>query len=232
MFPFSVHQQLSQNKYQGFLVAFAQGVWGEMEDGGVGFVFPGEGNTFTWAHDENYLQQEKGVTEEALMDCVEQIEEQLGSPKDQRQRYGLMKGGGQAYVGIAVQSRVDPRIICNFTPTSNYPTQSPVEGYFEWYVRDQSNTVNDTEDFLSYFEKRAGVDPQAGGDMTPAELPDYEEACHRLHHLDINESRKQAFLQRLWDLRKTVAKGYQESWKKELMKEWKTLTEGSKASGF
>lgn len=222
MFPFSVHDQLPQNKYQGFLVAFAQGVWGQMEDGSEGFVFPGEGNTFTWAHDENYLQTEKGVTEEALMDCVEQIEAELGSPKDIRQRYGLMKGGGQAYVGVAVTSRVDPRIVCNFTPTSNYPTQAPVEGYFEWYVRDQADTVLDTEDFLSYFEKRAGIDPQAGGDMTPTALPDYEEACQHLGRLTISESRKQSFLQRLWDLRST-ARGYQEQVQRELMKEWKAM---------
>lgn len=223
MIPYSVHDQLPQNKYSGFLVAFAQGVWGELEDGESGFVFPGEGNTFTWAHDPNYLELEKGISEDALMDCVEQIEDQLGSPSDQRMRFGLLKGGGQAYIGIAVKSRLDPRITCNYTPTSNYPTQAPVEGYFEWYVAEQSG-VADPEAFLSNFEMLAGVDPVAGGDVTPEDLPDYEEACHKLFHLTINESQKQRFLQRLWDYRKTLAPGFRSEVKRDLMKEWNTFT--------
>lgn len=224
MFPFSVHDQLPQNKLSGLLVAFAQGIWSQLEDGSEGFVFPENGNAFTWAHDKDYLELEHGVTEEAVMDCVDQIEsEMMGNPADVRSRYGLMNGGGQAYLGLTVTSSIDPRLVCSYTPTSNY--QSPVEGYFEWYLKDRTGDVIGTDgNFLSQFELMANVDTMAGGDLKP-ELPSYEEASHRLANIAISESRKQAFLQRLWDLRKNLARGFQEGVTKELMKEWKTMTE-------
>lgn len=221
MLPFAVQDQLPQNKLSGLLVAFAQGIWGQLEDGSEGFVFPEEGNGFTWAHDKNYLMQEHGVSEEALMDCIDQFEAQLGSPSDVRQRFGLMKGAGQVHTGLTVTSTLDPRIVCSYTPTSNY--QSPVEGYFEWYLKDQTNdAIGSDGEFLSRFELMAGVDSVAGGDLKP-ELPSYEEASHRLVDLEVSESRKFSFLQSLWDLRKTIAPGYQESTKKRLMKEWTSM---------
>ena len=224
MFPFSVHDQLPQSKLSGLLVAFAQGVWGQLDDGSEGFVFPEETNSFTWAHDQGYLETEHGVTEEALMDCIEQIEQQLGNPDQVRSQFGLLKGAGQAYLGLVVTSRLDPRLVCSYTPTSNY--QSPVEAYFEWFLKNQSGDTIGTDDdnFMANFDAIAGVQEPAEHDLEP-ELPDYEEACHRLHHLTISEGRKQNFLQRLWDFNKTIAPGYRDAVHEELLREWQDMTQ-------
>lgn len=224
MFPISVHDQLPQDKLSGLLVAFAQGIWGQLEDGSEGFTFPDEAHAFTWSHDQNYLEQEHGVTEEALMDCVEQFEEQLGSPDEVRRQFGLMKGAGQAYIGLTVTSRLDPRIVCSYTPTShNGPT---VEGYFEWYVKDQTNSTIGTDDtFLSNFEVLGGV-PAEQELVLPPTLPSYEEACLRLAAMShVTESAKHRFLQRLWDLRKTIAAGYQNEVRRDLLGQWTGMLE-------
>jgi len=77
----------------------------------------------------------------------------------------------------------------------------------------------------------------AGVDLTdpvalPAMLPAYEDAASRLLGMPlVEDSRREAFLERLWRFEKTLAKGYRDDERNALLSEWKTLTVTEGGSG-
>lgn len=216
MLPINPYERLSQNKISGQAIAWGRAQWGELQDGSMGYVFP-EG-AFQLAQTMNHLQ-DLGISLDDLMDCITQFETAYGSPQDLRSQFGLFKNSGETHPGMVVRSNTNNRVSCVMTPTSWEVKK--VEAYFQWFVDDPAHFSQ------SDFERMAGVEPETPL-AAPDVLPDYEEACHKLAHLEISEARKEAFLQRLWDLKKNVAPGYRDQVKAELMREWKTLRQVKK----
>lgn len=208
MLPLTPHQKLSQNKIAGLSIAWGRAAWAQLEDGSYGYVFP-EGALQLASTLADF--EEKGLTLDALMACLDQFEAELGSALDTRQRYGMLRNHGYACPGLVVRSEDDDRVVCVMTPASwEYEA---TEAYFEWFFDEKYTTV-------STFDTLAGVGEEMVDDA-PLDVPYYESACEVVAGLDLSESRKQNFLQRVWDYHKNTMPGLKPAAKKAIVAEWK-----------
>lgn len=95
-----------QEKIQGRLCAT-----GKLKFTDAGYMFTRDG--FVWSLDP--LDQEKyGITLEALVDCVEQLEK-MGSIDDLKKKDHVRDSQGILNSGIVLTSSKDPRIVCSVT---------------------------------------------------------------------------------------------------------------------
>lgn len=222
MLPLNRNERTPQNKLVGMRIAFGEATWDDLGDGDMGYVFqPDVG--FRWDQDELWLATEKGVDVDALIDCVEQIEDQLGGPDSVRDQFGIFRGSGHAYLGLTAQSRIDPRVTLNFTPTS--VDGSPVSAYFEWYLREGDVLPTDDAELETEFARLAGISLAPDAEA-PAFLPAYEDAARALAGMPlVEDDRREAFLERLFRLEKTLGAGYREAENAALLAEWSLMTE-------
>lgn len=232
MLPMTANQRLPQNKISGLSIAYGKANYvysDESDDGSEGFIFP-EPEDFQWQLPIDHVVKELGVTMDALMDCIDQIETEIGDPQMQRIQYGLFDGSGIWNGGLVVRSNLDPRITCVFNPVSTefelerFTFPKTTEGMFAWYFEadnllDQSD---DLPDFLSRFDAASGN--RASNVLVSPVLPNYQEACEKLAGIQLTEGVRQTFLQKLWNYEKTVAPGFKAQWKKEILREWTALT--------
>lgn len=221
MLPLNRNERTPQNKLSGMRIAFGEASWGDVGDGTEGYVFaPNVG--FKWEQDEGWLASEKGVDVDALLDCVEQVEEQLGGPDSTRDQYGIYRSSGHSYIGLTAQSRQDPRITLHFTPTS--VDGSMVTAYFEWYLREGDMLPTDDAELEVEFARLAGVSLADDPEAVPT-LPTWEDAAHALARMDlVEEGRREAFLDRIYRLEKTLGVGYRDAERAALLSEWTAMT--------
>ncbi|MGL4400154.1 MAG: hypothetical protein ACRCXD_09825 [Luteolibacter sp.] len=127
-------------------MASGTGVWVSDDDGINGYYnFPTE-DSFRW-HQSRYALGRRGIDEEAMLDCVAQVEEGFKSPDWYRTfmgsvgnaepippappRNGWQAGFGRVMAGVTLRSRKNKSILCHFTPTEFYSGNK--DGIFEWY---------------------------------------------------------------------------------------------------
>jgi hypothetical protein len=129
----------------GTLVASGTGVWVSEGDDKGHYNFPSE-ESFRWHQDRHSLRR-RGVDEEAMLDCVAQVEETLGAPEwyktflgseDESKvvppappRNGYTANFGRGYSGLTIRSRKNKRILCVFTPCEFH--SGGKDGIFEWF---------------------------------------------------------------------------------------------------
>lgn len=218
MLPLTPQQKLSQNKIAGLSIAWGRAAWAQLEDGTYGYVFK-DGSLQLASTLADF--EEKGLTLDALMACLDQFEGELGSALDTRQRYGMLKNHGYACPGLVVRSEEDDRVVCVMTPSSW--EVDTTEAYFEWFFDEKYTT-------MSTFDTMAGVDIElaaasAADAMTAVvDVPYYEDACHKLAGLEtVTESVKTRFLQGVWDYHKNLMPGLKPAAKTKLVAEWKSF---------
>lgn len=220
MLPLTRNERTPQDKVAGMRIAYGQASWGEMEGGGEGYVFPGD-KGFVWEQDENWLRDARDIQVDALIDCIRQVEEQLGSPDSTRDRFGLFPTAGHSYLGLVTRSRVDERVCMTFTPTA--VEASDVSAYFEWYLDDRVDPTVDPQEMAAEVLSLAQIAPDEAPQVAES-LPGYQEAGQHLMTLEsVSDGRREAFLERLWRLEKTLGKGLALEERRQLLAEWKSM---------
>jgi hypothetical protein len=155
------------------------------------------------------------VSEEDLLDCVEQAEKELGGPEDHRLALGLFPDSGYTNIGQTYVSKSNPHIVCVFTPTSmKFATTNPiahdkppVNAYFEWYYSDIPLTANASR--------------TTNVTISPV-VPGYDEACERTDGIMGLQEREQ-FLNKVWMYHRTCMPGHKARVKNEILEVWERV---------
>lgn len=131
----------------GTLVASGTGLWVYEAENKGHYDFPNE-SSFRW-HQDRYALVRRGIDEEAMLDCVEQVEKALGAPDWYKTflgtaddihgspippappRAGYTANFGRSYGSLVLRSRKNEKILCVFTPCEFH--SGGKDGIFEWY---------------------------------------------------------------------------------------------------
>lgn len=183
---------LPQNKISGTKIAFGHGAFVYEEGSEKGFYNFLRDEDFAWNFPADHIAK-MGVTEQDLLDCVEQIEEKFGNAEDMRAALGMPDGGGMKPVGEVVTARTNPNVICSFTPTSMYTHDTRAlhieeikpDGYFEWFLTDENFDMKALErgdtsvaEYLKDFDRLAGTrNTNLVDSPVVNQVPTYSESC-------------------------------------------------------
>lgn len=216
---------LPQNNISGLSIAWGRAKWGEI-DGEEGYVFD-EPDSFQITVTPQHLEK-CGVSEDDLMDCVDQIEDEMGDPEKYRPHIGTDMGlfpkSGYSNVGIVIKSRSNDKVTCVFTPTS--VVYGEADGYFEWYYDESNmNGYDSLGKFLSDFDKVAG--DRTANIMTSPIVPSYMEASEL--SVGLNDVERDRFLTNVWNYHKNVSKGYKQRLEQEILNVCNILHEDVKS---
>jgi len=209
--------QMKQNKIEGMSIAWARGKWAEIEADVWGYIFP-EDDAFAIRKTPQELA-DWGVSHDDLYDCISQIEEKFGSPRDHRLSFGLLPSQGYSNIGTAVTSRTNPNITCTFTPTSL--EDNSYDGYFNWYFHDNAG-VGDLPSFMARFDATTGS--RTSNILASPTVPTYGEACERTAGV-LSEHEREHFITQVWNYHKTAPRGYKLRIEAEILPIWKRILE-------
>jgi len=230
---------LPQNKISGTKIAFGHGafLYDEKEKGFFNFV---KESDFGWLLPISTLQKEN-VTEQDLLDCVEQVEASLGDPEELRAV--LPFGSGLKNVGTVFRSKSNPRVICVFTPTSQLvqdvvplglPEEIRPDGYFEWYLSDEDsitvddigsggNNVGAMGKWLGEFDRMAGTRNTNVADAPVFTVPTYTEAVQHTSGV-MGAVQREVFLEDVHAYhRKQMPWFKKEQLKKQILGTWESV---------
>lgn len=213
---------MPQNKINGTSIAWGRGVWTDLGDGQMGYAFL-DSDGFKITVTPQWLD-ERGVSEDDLLDCVEQIEERFGDPDEYRLKMGLLPNQGYSNTGIVVKSRTNPEVICVFTPTSIDPAMNSQEGwvaeasgYFEWYLDPQSYVSKNLGAWMVAFDSMSG---NRGSEILASPvMPQYGEACEKSLGLMVEHEREH-FLNQVWLFHKRKEHGMKQRYLEAAMPIW------------
>lgn len=208
-----------QSKLDGLYVAWGRGKWEEIEPGRSGYTFAGD-DSFGYLVNPQTLQ-DNGISEEDILDCVEQIEDQLGAPGTYRTSMGLFPASGITHPGIFVRSRTNSHVMCHFSPTST--GFQVADGYFEWFFSKHMGAVDDMGEWLRAFDAMSGS-RTTNVTTSPIVVPTYGEASMKAANL--SESAREIFLQKVWDYHRASRIGHKRQLREDILKTWNGLTEG------
>ena len=191
-------------------------------------------DAFTWYLNPGQIKQMK-VSEEDVLDCVEQAEKELGSPDEHRPKLGLFPNSGYTMIGKHYVSRSNPHIVCIFTPTSiSFPSHNPIahdmppiNAYFEWYYSDIPLEIEKPKDLVDFLVKH---DTATGSRATnvsqsptvSAKVPSYNEASERSEGLMGLQEREQ-FLNDVWNYHKNTLPGFKARLESEILEVWERV---------
>lgn len=97
----------------------------------------------------------RGVTMDALLDCVDQLEE-AGNPLQLRDSLGLQPYGGHSHTGLVITSRKDKKITCAIT-TNSGKQEADYDVMFEWYYdEDSALDAMPNESFMDQYWRLVG----------------------------------------------------------------------------
>jgi len=209
------NSQLVQNKISGLSVAWARGKWEELDDGNMGYIFP-ESDGFEIRLNPHEMLK-LGIDEEALYDCIAQVEELYGSPRDHRLSFGLLPDSGYSNIGTTVRSRLNDDLICVFTPTSQ--EDRSYDGYFEWYYQEPMG-VDDLPTYMARFD--LATDSQTSNMIDSPVMPSYGEACERSEGV-LDEVTRERFVREVFNFHKTQSRGYRNRIEEEWLPVWKRV---------
>lgn len=215
MYPF-------ETEISGLSIAWGRAKWDELEDGSSGYVFDDVDSYQVRVNPQQMADM--GVSEEDMFDCIDQIEERLGSPENHRLAMGLFPKSGYSNAGIMVTSRSNGSVSCVFTPTSD--AYESTDGYFEWYYKKPSMIgYGGLNDFLQTFDKITGG--RESNILSSPVVPGYGEACEMTAGL-MEDADRERLLQNVWNYHKNVSKGYKHRLEQEIFAELNKLEEVKK----
>lgn len=207
---------LSQEKIQGTEIATGKAKWGDLGDGEMGYVFLDD-DDFHWRVNPQ-TAIEMGVSEEDLMDCVDQIEDQYGDHEGVEMAFGMYPDQGYKNVGLVFVSRTNPNVRCFFSPTDS---KLGWVGFFSWYYS-KEGAAETLDQFVKRFDSMSGN--RESNILASPVVPKYEEASEFLQtRKDVKMEIKEAFLQKVWDFHKNVAPGFKTRLGEEILSEWTEL---------
>lgn len=207
---------LPQNKISGLSIAWGRGRWDEVEDGKQGYVFLHD-HDFRYEMTPDFMMK-NDITDEALFDCLEQIEDELGSPGEHRDGLGLFPKAGLTHPGIVVRSRMNPAIICSFAPMS---AAGDIDGgFFQWYLDKADTEVAGLVSYMHKFDMMAG-NREANIVVSPI-VPSYQEASLKTANI-MEDDRRERFLNMVWNYHKNVAHGFKKRLGEEILNIWKDV---------
>lgn len=227
MLPMNRFQQLPQNKLAGLNVAYGRAIYVYPEETGGetdGFVFEAP-ESFQLTVDPAYFKGELNLSMEVLMDCIDQVEEQLGQPEQIADQYGIAPRSGYESIGLTVRSRIDDRVVCSFVPanfeweTENWTWPKKVQGFFSWYLQDRGPSMDLSDLILDKSMQDGGASVST---LQSPIIPSYEAAAAALEHMD--RSRTTQFLDRLWLYERAFAPGIKIAEEPWLKAAWKALS--------
>jgi len=221
------------SRIQGTKIASGRATWvyGDEKGGYYNFV---DEDAFSWKLNPTQLEQ-LGIDEQDLLDCVAQAEKQLGAPQEFRPKLGLMPSAGYSNIGATYVSKVNPQIICVFTPTAmDFATtnpiaidNAPIDAYFEWYYSPVSlaNQPDNLPEFIKKYDELLGkalTRDDSWKNVPTFKVPSYEEACVFSDGY-MNEDVRERFLQQVWDYHRTKMRGRREFLKENIVETWARL---------
>ena len=206
----------SQQKIQGTEIATGKAKWGDVGDGQLGYVFDND-EDFHWRVNPQ-TAIEMGVSEEDLLDCVDQIEEYYGSHQAVEMAFGMYPDQGYKNVGLVFVSRTNPNVRCFFSPTDS---KLGWVGFFSWYFSKEGKQET-LDQFIKSYDMLSGN--RGTNILVSPVVPKYEEASEYLQtRKDVKSELKEAFLQKVWDFHKNVAPGFKARLGEEIIVEWTDL---------
>lgn len=207
---------MSQNKIQGMEIATGKAKWGDLGDGSMGYVFDGQEDFHVRVNPQTLM--ELGVSEEDMMDCVDQIEQQFGSHDGVAMSFGMYPDQGYKNVGLVYTSRTNPQVKCFFSPSE---ADKGWQGYFSWYFHKEEMSGS-VEDFVKAFDKMTGNREDII--LASPVVPSYNEASEMVKGMKgLSEDLKEAFLQKVWDFHKNVAPGFKQRLEGEILSEMESF---------
>jgi hypothetical protein len=205
---------LPQTKINGMAIAWARAQWGELEDGGSGYIIPDENSYKITITAQTMALYD--ITEDDLMTCIDVIEKQIGDNDEYRLRTGLMGNTGYQSTGVVVKHPTKPLLKCVFTPASD--ELGMVDAFFEWYF--DSEAINNGKNISDVLGFANVVKPETS--LEHIEIPSYEEASvFSLDKKCLSESQRDMFLETVWSYHKNLAQGYKD--RVEIRAIWKQV---------
>lgn len=121
----------------GLLIATGRGTWIydsiNPDDKSGHYEFADEYGAFKWEV-PGPRALDMGVTEADLLDCVDQAADKYLDPDTIGLAFGFPRNSGARRIGGNFRSRLNPHIMCQFTPTS--VDGADWDAYFAWYYQE------------------------------------------------------------------------------------------------
>jgi hypothetical protein len=216
---------IPQYSAHGLLLASGIANWDTDEDG-VGFYNFTQDQSLKWRIHPQLIRK-MDIIEDDLLDCVEQIEDQITpdefdllGPKN-----GFAKGFGVLRPGIKVRSELNDNILCVFTPVSN--EYDDVCGYFEWYYAPDSEKAT-PENIQNRMDAVVGSKAYRTFSSPIYNIPSYEEAM--LKAGPVLKENADKFGALVWEYHHTHLRGIKDELGAIILKEWKHIVEAQDAA--
>jgi hypothetical protein len=211
---------LSKNKIQGTEIATGKAKWGDLGDGTMGYVFDGNEDFHLRVNPQTLI--DLGVSEEDMMDCVDQIEQQFGSHENLALSFGMYPDQGYKNVGLVFKSNTNPNVKCFFSPSE---ANKGWQGYFSWYYS-KEDVAQSLEDFIKSYEKVAN--DKAVETLASPIVPSYNEASEMVASMKhLSEGTKDHFLANVWNYHKNVSPGFKQRLEQEIISEMESFRQVS-----
>jgi hypothetical protein len=144
-----------QNQITGKQVAAGRAAWEKYgKESQAGYVFK-QNHGFVLKVDQSELDQ-LGITMEAILDCVEQLEA-MGSGAELKKKFSFRKNQGFAHSGLVISSKVDPRI--KMAVTLHDPDYEHTDVLLGWFV-DVENLDSEMKVSNEKYRPERPVDPE------------------------------------------------------------------------